>query len=421
MGNRAAFSSDDVEDARRGHPAAGLTGYAQARDLRYVDRATVGGYRAALPCEPAFQFNVMAGWLPGGEHGVLAHEALALPRVGDAVAWSCPLYGLDTKSRGGGRVVRDVALALLPGGDLFTGWGGPEPDVEPVRAPCTVAAVRVPESSPVQAFLRIDTVDQAPPFEFGNQAWLEGRGVPLRGWLVQGQPDPAPDFLAEVLADPVGPMLEAHGGAGLLQLVLAYGTLVVRRNGFLAGEAQLDDLASFASLLAGRVRTACRARVAPQPFGVALPPPTWRTGIGGTPAAFEPEPHWQQWATDAAARYGLELEDPFAYHHAFPSVPVPGFARVVLRGTLPGLGLAGRLVVHQEPGGARPAVVLPVAPGARATSPDGDRVDTDPPVRVEVRDGLAGVWSLTSYWGNAMAGDVDAFLASAARVLLPPR
>jgi len=34
-----------------------------------------------------------------------------------------------------------------------------------------------------------------------------------------------------------------------------------------------------------------------------------------------------------------------------------------------------------------------------------------------VRDGLAGVYTVTSYWGNAMAGDVGALLANAAHVL----
>jgi hypothetical protein len=38
-------------------------------------------------------------------------------------------------------------------------------------------------------------------------------------------------------------------------------------------------------------------------------------------------------------------------------------------------------------------------------------------VRLEVRDGLAGIYTVSSYWGNAMAGDVDALLAAAAFVL----
>lgn len=52
-----------------------------------------------------------------------------------------------------------------------------------------------------------------------------------------------------------------------------------------------------------------------------------------------------------------------------------------------------------------------------SASPDGDRSDTDPAVRMEVRDGLAGIYTVSSYWGSAMAGDVDALLAAAAEVL----
>lgn len=38
-------------------------------------------------------------------------------------------------------------------------------------------------------------------------------------------------------------------------------------------------------------------------------------------------------------------------------------------------------------------------------------------VRLEIADGLLAAWSVNSYWGGAMAGDLDAFCASAAAVL----
>ena len=121
-------------------------------------------------------------------------------------------------------------------------------------------------------------------------------------------------------------------------------------------------------------------------------------------------------ASATAGRLGLALEGAVAYHRAFPSVPAPGFAKVVMRGTLPVLGVFGRLVVHTEPGASRAAVLVP-APEGVTSGPDGDRIETEPPVRLEVRDGLAGVYTVTSYWGNAMAGDVDALLANATYVL----
>jgi hypothetical protein len=230
--------------------------------------------------------------------------------------------------------------------------------------------------------------------------------------------DPRPDaeLVRELLADPFGLTLEAHSGDALCQVLMTFATLVVRRNGYLAEPTELDELCGFAGALAGQVRTACRSRLARQPFDQPLPPPAWQTGAA-LPRGFALEPHWQEWARAEAGRYGLALEGTVAYHRAFPSVPVPGFAKVVMRGTLPVLGMPGRLVVHTEPGASRAAVVVPAPAALTSSSPDGDRIDTDLAVRLEVRDGLAGIYTVSSYWGNAMAGDVDALLAAAAYVL----
>jgi hypothetical protein len=414
VSNRAAFSREDVADAERGAPSVALDTYAAARGLRFLDHATVGGYRAALPCDPQWQWGVMQGWLPGGQHGILAHEALGIPCFGGTIEWSGEFHGvrIDTGER---ITVGDVVLSMIPVVDLFTGWRSDEFVIEPARAPCTVAAVRVPETTPVVPFLRIDRRDEAPPFDFGNLVGLEELGFP--GWRVQSDPPADFELLQTLLADPVGAVLHRHAGDGLFQVVVAFGTLVVRRNGYLADAGELDELAQTASAIADRLRQICLERVQPQPFERPLPQPTWHVGIGEGPRGFRLDDDWKAWALTAAANYGLTLEDGVAYHRAFPSLPVPGFARVVLNGPLPALGRTGRLVVHNEPGGSRPAVLVPAPPGLASSVPDGDRVDTEPPVKLEVRDGLAAVWSLTSYWGNYMAGDVDAFLANAARVM----
>lgn len=408
MANQAAFSREDVPDAKRGAPSVSLAGYAAERGLQYIDHLTPAGYRTAVPCDPEFQFNVMRGRLPGGEFGVLAHEAFALPWVGGTIAWS-GWFETVGKPKGSGLKARDFALALLPGGDLFTGWG--EGKVETLRAPCTVAAVRVPESAGVQPHLRIDNRDAAPPYDFGNDAELGAIGL-----LLHADPAPPADLLEAFLAEPVASALEAHAGDALFQVLLTCATLVVRRNGYVADPAQLDELCGFAGALARNAREACRARLQPWPFEEPLPPPAWQTGAE-VPRGFALEPHWQEWATATAAKYGLALEGTVAYHRAFPSAPVPGFARVVMRGTLPVLGVPGRLVVHTEPGASRAAVIVPAPEGVTSASADGDRIDTDPAVRLEVRDGLAGIYTVTSYWGNAMAGDIDALLAAAAYVL----
>src|SRR4051812_38923169 len=136
MAYKAAFSSEDVEDAKRGRPAISLSGYAAERALQYIDHNTPAGYRTAVPCDPEFQFNVMRGRLPGGEHGILAHEAFALPWVDGEIAWSGWFKTLG-KPKGSGLRLRDFATGLVPYGEWFTGWGGGQENVEPARAPCT--------------------------------------------------------------------------------------------------------------------------------------------------------------------------------------------------------------------------------------------------------------------------------------------
>jgi len=407
VANKAAFSREDVADAKRGAPAVSLAGYAADRGLQFLDHATPAGYRTAVPCEPEFQFNLMRGPLPGGEFGVVGHEAFGLPWVGGTVAWSGWVETVG-RPKGTGLRARDFALSMLPGADLFTGWGSEK--VEPLRTPSTIAAVRLPESAGLQPHLRIDNRDAAPPYDFGNDVDLHALGL-----LLHADPAAPADLLDAFLAEPVASTLQAHAGDPLFQVLITCATLVVRRNGWIADPAQLDELCGFASSLARNARAACRARLPRQPFEEALPAPAWQTGA--PPArGFALEPHWQEWATATAGRLGLALEGAVAYHRAFPSVPAPGFAKVVMRGTLPVLGVFGRLVVHTEPGASRAAVLVP-APEGVTSGPDGDRIETEPPVRLEVRDGLAGVYTVTSYWGNAMAGDVDALLANAAYVL----
>jgi len=118
VANKAAFSREDVADAKRGAPAVSLAGYAADRGLQFLDHATPAGYRTAVPCEPEFQFNLMRGPLPGGEFGVVGHEAFGLPWVGGTVAWSGWVETVG-RPKGTGLRARDFALSMLPGADLF--------------------------------------------------------------------------------------------------------------------------------------------------------------------------------------------------------------------------------------------------------------------------------------------------------------
>ena len=91
---RASFAPQDSADAKRGHPEGDLRGYAAQRGLEFLDHATPGGYRAAVPCEEELQFNVLRGALPGGEYGVVAHENLQIGWSENRSDWSGGLTAL---------------------------------------------------------------------------------------------------------------------------------------------------------------------------------------------------------------------------------------------------------------------------------------------------------------------------------------
>lgn len=405
--NRAAFSRADVEDAKRGYPDFDLRDYATRRGLEFLDHRTPAGFRAALPREEELKSNALRGVLPGGEYGVIANEGLEIGYTGDSPDWGGSFYSIRVIAKGdfGG------ILGFLPVVNWFVGSS----PTATVRVPCTVAAVRVPETVGTLTHLRFDRRRSSPPFSFGKRTKL-GELVGEKGWDLYAGEKPDPEVVARLAAEPVAGLLRAHTEDGLFQAVVWWGTLVVRRNGFLRSHEELDELGEAASLLAGRLRQVCLPLAEPQRFDTALSRPPYRGSLVDAPPGFVVEDHWSRWGKETADRYRLESEDPLAYHRAFPSLPVPGIACVVLRGTIPRLGVPGRLVVHRERDSARPAVVIPAPPGSEPTPPGG-RVFLEHGVRLEIADGLLAAWSVNSYWGGAMAGDLDAFCASAAAVL----
>src|SRR5215211_1159355 len=402
--NRAAFSQADVEDAKRGYPDFDLRDYATRGGLEFLDHGTPAGFRAAVPCAEELQSSVLRGMLPGGEYGVIAHEGLEIGTSVDGFDWGGSFYGVRVIAKGGGGV-----LGLLPVVNWFF-----ESATARVRLPCTVAAVRVPETAGTLTNLRFDRRRSAPPFSFGNRAKL-GEFVREKGWDLYAGEKPGPEVVARLAAEPVAGLLRAHTEDGLFQAVVWWGTLVVRRNGFLRTPEELDELARAASLFARRLREVCLPLAQPQRFDTGLPSPPYRGGLDAPPGFFV-EDQWSRWGKETGDRYRLEPEDPLAYHRAFPSLPVPGIACVVLRGTIPRLGVSGRLVVHREREAARLAVVMAAPPGSEATPPGG-RMFREHGVRLEIADGLLAVWSINSYWGSAMAGDLDAFCAAVATVV----
>jgi hypothetical protein len=402
--NRAAFAPADVPAAKRGAPSVSLHSYAAARQLRFLDHVTPAGYRACIPADPELQANVLLGTLPGGEHGMLAHESLRIPVVHGRIAWSGAFHGVKASNLAGFRLRNLIPVIgdLLPADTSF-------PDA---LAPCTVAAVRLPETVAVQERFRIDKIDKAPPFDFGNAGDLGRFGLP--GWRIQADPPPDPWFLRDVLADPVANCLESHHRDALFQVVVRYGLLTVRRNGYIEDPPLLDELGQATSAIATALRRACRARLSPQPFQHALPPPAPHRGTG-LPIGYGPEPPWPMWSMRLQGEYGLIPEDPIAYHQAFPTSPVPGIARLVMRGTLPLIGREGRLVFHAEPDTSRAAVLVAAPPGTPDTVPGGEPL-SERHVYYDIGNGIAAVWCLPSYSGGAMLDDLGPFLVTAASV-----
>jgi hypothetical protein len=412
--NRAAFSRDDVEDAKRGHPDFDLREYAARRGLEFLDHGSPAGYRAAVPGREELQSNVLRGVLPGGEYGVIAHEGLEIGYSGDDLDWGGTFHSLRVTAKGkAGLLSWTDGLPVPWWMQVLSFFSGSSPTAT-VRVPCTVAAVRVPETAGSLTHLRFDRRRSAPPFSFGNRTKL-GELVGHRGWDLYAGQRPDPEIVGRLVAEPVAELLRAHGDDGLFQAVVWWGTLVVRRNGYLRTPEELDELAQAAGLLAGRLREVCEPLARPQRFDAELPEPPFRRGEPAPPG-FLLDGTWLKWAVETAARYGLELEDPFAYHHAFPSLPVPGMAHVVLRGTVPRLGLRGRLVLHRERDALRPAVLLPSPPGAEPTPPGGVPLPKHG-ARLEIADGLLAVWSINSWSGGSANFDIDEFCFAAAAAI----
>src|SRR6185312_11558657 len=112
--------------------------------------------------------------------------------------------------------------------------------------------------------------------------------------------------------------------------------------------------------------------------------------------------------------HGLALEDPVAYHRAFPELAVPGRAFAVLRGEL-APGVIGRVAWHTEKpiatnNDGRNAVLIPT--GAAPTPRTGVRMP-DEPLNYWVGDGILAVWELRSKELRGDLGDMDALVERA--------
>jgi hypothetical protein len=400
-----AFAREDVADARRRRPDADLSSYAAARRLDMLGSRNAAGFFAALPLDEQLQFNVLRGRLPGGERGIVFHHVLPLPVAADgSVVNAGGLFGYVYNPPGGKLRLRDFLSSVIPMVDLavdvVTDLRRPpdkagDPLGSCIGIPCTVASVLVPEVA-----LEQFTIDNRPKPRF-----VAHHREDLGAWTLLSREPPDSRLLGRFLSDTTRDALRHLGARPYAKLEIKYGTLVVRVNGYLRDDAELDALAQAACALARELCAAGALVADRRPFDRPLPPPEQH-----------PPAPWADPLDAYAWKHGLALEDPSAYHRAFPALAVPGRAFAVLRGELAD-GVIGRVAWHTEKSIAtnndgRNAVLLPARPGAEPTPRCGIRL-ADEALNYWIGDGMLAVWELRSKELRGDLGDMEALVRRA--------
>ena len=407
----AAFEPADTDDAKRGRPDFDLRAYAQERGLEFLDRADppLAGWKQALPRFPEYAFNMVRGELPGGRFGLMWHEAWEIfaSGEGDNVSFDVPGSYYSSYYKGVGSA---SALSFLP----FIGWLFSkdrshvleEPfGLNRIWVPTTVVTVRVSEPigvAPHFAFLQKDRA--------GRKVGKDLSGFGLPDTRVVADPELPEELVASFIEDPHR-LVHQRWIGGYFAVRFQNGTLMLRRNGFVRDPAMLDQFAMDTCAVAQQFAEASLPRTEPQPFETELPTRTIADVIDLTkpPDPFAiPVGEWVHGFNEYAERNGLVHEDPAAFHRAFPSLPSPGHAVAVMRGSLPGTSVPGRVVYYAEhplaeKQNVRGGIVFKT--GHEDTPPEGV-ADADNGFVFEARDGIGLAWSKAS-WGWKWAYDDD--------------
>lgn len=417
----AAFDRADIEDARRRRPPAALDGYAAERGLEFRDRALLAGFRSASPPFPEQQFNLMRGMLPGGRFGVLFHELLKTH--GPGVSMPGVFHSVSTSSTEGfwrsmipDRTDIPFLGAFLDAkedtspGFAFEGQGA--------WSPVTTVGVPVPETVSRIDRLVLTVAHRTPAFDTSASRHLDALGAP--GWRAAATPEIEPDRLRELLSAPTRAALASLSGLPFAQVRIDHGMVTVRRNGYLMEPAELDRFAETASRLADGLAAACLGGRSQARFEDPLPPCPWETGRSdvvhqGLPKA------WEEDFRGYAARHGLTLEDPAAWHERFASVPVPGRALAVMR-TPAGLRVLFTTEVPVGgPRAVRGCVAFPVSPST-APTPPGGRLSAQTQTTAAVHEGVGVVWTHRLFgYASEADGLVETALAAGAQAGVEPQ
>ena len=316
-------------------PQTDLRDYAASRGLEHRGNHTQVGYLAAFPMSEELQFNVLRGRLPGGETGVLFHENKILEGE-DLFGEQHATQFAGPKKRFGMRMgLSDVMpLGLFGKMSLF-------------KLPHTTVAIRIPEATGLLLglFARRDAEGGAPR----HQAWMEVEEE-LRGWQIGARRRGDAAVIEEVAHGPLTELLSQRRPTGFA-VWFRFGTLSVTQTHFAHEPEALDELCQIASWMAQQIRAICERHAEPLPFSTELGEPFWMEDVRKNPGESRIDGSDGQKigsAVQLARETGMTLEDGHAFMRHFGHIPYPGEIYGLLRGTLPGSDVRGRLAVAIE-------------------------------------------------------------------------
>jgi hypothetical protein len=380
--SHVALAPEDVEDSKRCRPEADLEPFAQARGLTFGGSVILGTFVGVLPTWAEYVFNSCRGELAPGRFGAIQHELLEID-VNPNDPSGSGISGLGGQfwavKRG---VPPNWKKRLVPG---VIELGMDEPPNEPFAsyatwAPVTSVYVHVPEAACAP---RISVGSADRHNAIGNRS-LDDVGLPHLRLLT----DIPEDLLTNTLGGDAGRALGAVD-APYVSMLLSFSQLRLTRNGFVEDDAELDALIAHAVAIADGLAAACSPDAGTASFATPLPRPEPQTGrLAGID-------RWDETFAAAEKQFGMTLEDPRAYHAAFPHLQAPGTARGVLNGTMPG-GATGRLAFHEHGGrrsGFLRGVALFEAPAGAQPTPPGGVLHEPTQMYVAVGDGIVACWN----------------------------
>jgi hypothetical protein len=191
-----------MADGFRGRPDVDLAAWAKARGLRDIGNRIAPGYLAAFTWSEDCQFNVVRGGLPGGEEGVLYHEARPLDDGGTPGLF----YGKKVDQGGPSWWKPDFNIKRQLDHMLPFGFGGEFPYF---LSPFTTAAVRIPEGVGTLSGLYVARTFERYPKD--DEVWeahrLEADGLP--DWFAGRRRRGSDEMVfADVVRGPVRELLQ---------------------------------------------------------------------------------------------------------------------------------------------------------------------------------------------------------------------